>query len=166
MVKQERIKMFGKDGLSGQNAKEHQFVISDIMFDIYDKKNIKSYPELKVELKEKTKNGHQKYVIPDIVIYNKKNDGVVFVEICREEMVKSDSAKLKKLMQQHSLPNEGFVYDYENHIWYKVNETKGKKREENSHSEILDYDFVKPKNDKQLKSPGKSLKEFLKKQLK
>ena len=118
-------------GLSGQNNPKQQYIISDIMFDLYGKKGIKATPELKIKLSDK------KYVIPDIVAED--NNGIVFVEICRTSMVTKDVSKVRLIMKKHTKPNEGFVYDYERNKWYKVRENK--KRTEGSQSEIFEYDF-------------------------
>lgn len=127
-------------GLSGQNNPKQQYIISDIMFDIYDKLKVKATPELKIELNELNRRGNIVYVIPDIVIDN-GTSGIVFIEICRKAMVSHDTAKLKKLMVQYRKPNEGFVYDYESSKWYKVVKGKGERSILNSKSDILQYEF-------------------------
>ena len=139
-------------GLSGQNDPKQQYIIRDIMNDMH-RKNIDAVPEEKVHFGESSK-----YAIPDIVI--RKDNCIVYVEICKSKAVLNDTAKLKKLMQQNNIASEGFVYDYIKEVWYTVHKEVGKRRTLGSHSTILDYDLSRSLRLAKSKSKAKEILEY------
>lgn len=146
-------------GLSGQNNPKQQYVIRDIMNDMH-RMGIDAVPEEKIELDEKDEKGHQKYVIPDIVI--RIPNRTVYVEICTSATVSKNITKLNTLIKQKDA--EGFVYDYEKEIWYSVNKNDKSERVVGSHSTILDYDLSRSLRLAQAREKAKEIYDYAKKQ--
>tara|TARA_A100000171_G_scaffold35638_3_gene34204 strand:+ start:6192 stop:6614 length:423 start_codon:yes stop_codon:yes gene_type:complete len=138
--------------LSGLNDYRHQVLIARLVTSINNhfnsKKKYNKYiatPET-VVFREETKK------IPDLLIWNFKkglhNDPEIAIEVCWSKDVETDIEKLTKLFETVKTLKEGFVFDFENIIAYRIFRKKdgsASRRVKSSKSDWIKLDLLKMK---------------------
>lgn len=136
------IKLSGL-GMSPRPSYSHIDIVHRIERCLWEKLNKNKYevwqeaPILKEGKKE---------VVPDVVVFQKKAGQIanynifpkVIIEVDIGKYVKKAINKTIHIMQNDIEIREGFIYDYENNVWYKI---AGGICTINSYSDFLDVDM-------------------------
>lgn len=113
--------------LNGSASINHQIIIAylntninNFLFVTKNKnfKNLVSTTETKFEFSLGKKVIRKE---SDILVFNKTDYKEIFIwiEISKKIMVARDKSKINLIFKKNTNLQEGFVYDYENNIWYK-----------------------------------------------
>lgn len=124
----------------GVNAPiEHQRVIRKLSGEFHI-----LYKEGKIQLKpfsETMIDSCQTSPAPDVLLWEPAVKKFrVFIEVSTSQGAKKDFRKLIDLMQDYDVP-EGFVYDYENRIWFKYLLNKEEIKQDSSFCQTIAYDL-------------------------
>lgn len=133
-----------QQALSGVgNTPSHQFLISHLLIGINDKfkKNPTKFKNYRVVPEFDAPNGKN----PDLSVYilaQPKRELVCVVEICRNYQTQSNAEKVAKMLYQTKTIKEGYVFDCDNFVLYKINLLPAEKSSKKIQFEMVETEKI------------------------
>ena len=117
----------------------HQRVIAQLtagLYPLYKSGTIpyEPFPEMMV--------GEESSPTPDVVLYDNTTEQVRVIEVCQNKGLKHDLNKVIRLIDEDEYGiQEGFVYNYKTHEWFRYQKGGGGLPVESAYSIVLSLDL-------------------------